>query len=131
MDYPMPVLGALSITDHRYVAGDLSYLVTTAEGPVWVDAESITDDSDVRQYWNQFARVRAAERPSTPIRRVYIQEPSRIIEVRQARGETYLLSEFEGVDVPVLVPITTARNAWPQKLIDFLEAELRAKESGA
>jgi hypothetical protein len=112
------------IVDHDYSTGVLRYRMVTDEQRAWVDADEMTDTSLIRNYWERVREARARDLLTIPPTQFAIREPTRLIEVRHEHGETYVLSEIEGIDVPVLVPIKLLENGYPQKLVDFFETKL-------
>jgi hypothetical protein len=112
------------IVDHDYIDGVLRFRMVTGDERTWVLAEEVSDDTLVRNYWERVKEARARELPPIPPTLTSIREPTRLIEIKHYLGETFVLSEFDGCEVPVLVPIKFLENGYTQKLIDFLEAQV-------
>jgi hypothetical protein len=113
----------MDIIGHEYVSGVLRYRVTSNGKESWIDSGEVREESLIRKYWQRMGNTRAAELSPGPITRAYIREPLRILSIHEINDETYLLCEFQGFEVPVLVPIRTARNAWTQMVINFVKSQ--------
>jgi hypothetical protein len=119
-----------TILDHDYTTGVLRYRVVAGDGCTWVLAQELSDESLIRDYWCRLGVARASALPPMSPTNASISELVRLIAVKRERENTYIPSEFDGFDAPVLVPIKVLENGFPQKFIDFLEAKVSHGREG-
>jgi hypothetical protein len=112
------------IVRHRCTGGRLSFEIERDGNTSWVFADDIPECADARRYWRSVIQSRSSGSPKHITTRCIIQTPSRILDVKQFNSESFVLCEFDGIDVPVLVPMTTAKNAFAQLVITFIEGKL-------
>jgi hypothetical protein len=113
------------IAEHEYMNGVLRYLLVTDDREFWVSAEDMTDASLIRDYWARVTKTRTAKLPPLAITKAYIPRPTRIIDVRTYDNVEHLECLFANFNAPVLVRLATARNAWPQMVIQFFERRIQ------